>query len=147
MRRAKLNNQDRIIILGITLLFFLGVLLVGRGFTGMYLIDFEQEYCSNDEDCITGQVCCNFYKENSGVCDKKNNCKAIEQITREEKEKISSDLGLEEYRFTEEDKLRVTKQISSHIERPMTKSNYASVVVGVILLILGVIWIIYLKRE
>lgn len=147
VRGVRLTNQDRLIILGLTLFFFLGILLIGRGFTGMYLIDFEQEYCSNDEDCLAGEVCCNFYKEDSGVCDEKSNCKAIEQITKEEKERISSSLSLEEeYKFTEEDKLRVTKQISTHIEKPMTKNNYASIIVGAVLLILGVIWIIYLKK-
>jgi len=147
VRGVRLTNQDRMVVLGLTLIFFFGVLLMGRGFTGMYLIDFEQEYCSSDEDCLAGEVCCNFYKEDSGVCDKESNCKAIEQITKEEKEKISSNLGLEDYEFTEEDKLEATKQISSHIEKPLTKNNYASMLVGVILLIMGIIWIIYLKKE
>ena len=78
VKKEKLTNQDRRLILGITILLFCGIFLIGKGFTGMYLIDFEQEYCNTDEDCITGQVCCNFYKEESGVCDEKSNCKAIE---------------------------------------------------------------------
>lgn len=148
VRGVRLTNQDRMIILGLTLIFFLGIFLMGRGITGMYLIDFEQEDCSGDEDCLAEEVCCNFYKEDSGVCDKESNCKAIELITKEEKERISSGLGLEgDYKFTEEDKLRATKQISSHIEKPLTQNNYASIIVGGLLLILGVIWIIYLKKE
>lgn len=111
----------------------------------MYLIDFKQEYCNSNDDCLTGQVCCNFYKEDSGVCDKEDNCKAIEQLTMEEKAKIST--SFEDYKFTEEERLSMAKQISSHLEKPMTKNNYASIIVGAILLILGIIWIIYLKKE
>jgi hypothetical protein len=136
-RGVRLTNQDRLIVLGLTLFFFFGIFLVGRGFTGMYLIDFQQ-----------GKVCCNFYKENSGVCEQQSNCKAIEQITMDMKQKITTDIGLaEDYKFTEEDKLAATKQISSHLEKPLTKNNYASILVGAILLILGIIWIIYLKKE
>jgi len=147
VRGVKLTNQDRLIILGLTLVFFFGIFLIGRGFTGMYLIDFEQEYCSMDEGCLAEEVCCYFYREDSGVCDQESNCKAIEQITREEKQKITSGMQLEEdYKFTEEDRLRATKQISSHIEKPMTKSSYAPILVGAILVVLGVIWLIYLKK-
>ena len=147
-KKTKTGNKNKIIAILITLTFFLGILLTGKGFTGMYLIDFEQKYCSSDADCLAGQACCYFYKENSGVCDQENNCKAIEQITKEEKEKVSSVLDLEaDYKFTEEEKLKVTKQISSHLEKPMVKSNYASLIVGEILLILGLIWVIYLKRS
>ncbi len=149
VRGVRLTNQDRMIVLGLTLLFFFGILLMGRGlFTGMYLIDFEQEYCSNNEDCLEGNVCCNFYKEDSGICEKQDNCKAVEQITMEMKQKISTDIGMaEDYKFTEEDKLSASKQISTHLEKPLTKNNYASVLVGAILLILGIIWIVYLKKE
>ena len=146
VRGVRLTNQDRMIILGITLFLFFGIFLIGRGFTGMYMIDFEQESCSTNEDCLAEEVCCKFYKENSGVCDQKANCKAIEQITKEEKEKISSNLGLEDYKFTEEDMVQATKQISSHLEKPMEKNKYSSMAVGAILLILGVIWVIYLKK-
>lgn len=145
VRGVMLTNQDRTIILGLTLLLFFGIFLIGRGFTGMYLIDFPQESCSSDDDCLTDQKCCEFYKEDSGVCEKESNCQAIEQITREAKAKIST--SFEEYKFTEEDKLEVTKQISSHLEKPMAKNNNASIIVGAILLILGIIWVIYLKKE
>lgn len=147
VRGVRLTNQDRMIVLGLTLLLFFGIFLMGRGITGMYLIDFEQQGCSSDEDCLTEETCCYFYKEDYGVCDQESNCKSIELITKEEKEKISSSLGLEDYKFTEEDKLRATKQVSSHIEKPLTKNNYASIIVGALLLILGIIWIIYLKKE
>lgn len=148
VRGVRLTNQDRLIILGLTLFFFFGIFLVGRGFTGMYLVDFEQNSCDNNEDCLEGQVCCNFYKENSGICEQQSNCQAVEQVTRELKQEITTDFGLaEDYKFTEEDKLEATKQISSHLEKPLTKNNYTSVLVGAILLILGIIWIIYLKKE
>lgn len=145
---GRLDTNDRLIIIGLTFLFCFGIFLMGKGFTGMYLIDFEQEECSTNEGCPAEQACCYFYKEDYGVCDKTSNCKAIELITKEEKERISSSLYLEEeYKFTEEDKLRATKQISSHLEKPTTQSNYASIAVGAMLLILGIIWIIYLKKE
>lgn len=145
VRGVMLTNQDRTIILGLTLLLFFGIFLMGKGFTGMYLIDFPQESCSSDDDCLTDQKCCKFYKEDSGVCEKESNCQAIEQITRDAKAEMSS--AFEEYKFTEEDKLEVTKQISSHLEKPMGKNNNASIIVGAILLILGIIWVIYLKKE
>ena len=144
----RLTNQDRLVVLGITLILFFGIFLIGRGITGLYLIDFEQEYCKHDLDCMAEQVCCKFYKEDIGVCDKESNCKAIEQITKEEKEKISGSLYLEgEYEFTEEDKIKAVKTITSHLEKPTSPSNFPSIITGGILLILGVIWLIYLKRE
>ena len=57
VRGVRLSNQDRMIILGITLFLFLGIFIIGIGFTGMYLIDFEQEYCSTDDNCIAGDEC------------------------------------------------------------------------------------------
>ena len=146
MTKGVFNNG--MTFLGIALFFFLGISLIGLGFTGMYLVDFPQEYCSVNEDCQSGQVCCNFYKENSGVCEKQESCKAIEQVTMEMKQKISTDLGLAgDYKFTEEDRLAASKQISSHLEKPLTKNNYASIIVGALLLIMGLIWVVYLKKK
>jgi len=148
MTRVRLTNQDRLIVLGLTLILFFGIFLLGNGIiTGSYLIDFEQPYCSNDDECYSGKVCCNFYKEDSGVCDVESNCHAIEQITKEEKEKISSDLYLEgEYKFSAEDKLNAMKTISSHLEKPQAPSKWPSIITGIILLVLGALWIVYLRK-
>lgn len=145
----ELNTKDRLIIIGLTFTLFFGIFFLGKGITGLYLIDFEQDYCDENADCKQGEVCCNFYGEDSGICDKSSNCQAIRQITKEEKEKISSGLLLEEeYKFTEADKQMVSKMISSHIEKPQTtKSNTYSIITGGILLILGLVWIIYLKKK
>ena len=138
-------NKDRTIIILLTLILFSGVLLIERGITGMYLVDFPYDYCDSDQDCSTGQVCCDFYGENSGVCDGKSNCEAIEQITKQEKEKISSDLQLQEdYEFSETD--RLSTAITTHLEQPKSKNNYPSIIAGAVLLILGIIWIIYLRK-
>lgn len=143
-RGVKLTNQDRLIILGITLILFFGVFLIGKEFTGMYSLELEQSYCNSDEDCMAGQACCLFYKENTGICDKEDNCIAIQQITKEEKEKLSADA--EEYEFTEEDQQIATEQISAYLKKPAEGTNYISLVTGLVLLILGIVWIIYLKK-
>ena len=143
----KATNENRLEVMGIVLLMLFGILFVGRGFSGMYLIDFDQQDCEDDSDCRSG-VCCDFYKESSGVCDLKENCNAIEQITKEEKEKISSNLGLEaDFKFSEGQRFEATKLISSHLEKPMNGNSYPSIIVGAILLSLSIIWIIYLKKE
>jgi len=156
IRGEELNKKDRAMILGIAVLFFFGMLLVGKGFTGMYLIDvpsepldLPQEACETNDHCESDQVCCMFYKENYGVCEKQDNCKAIAQVTKEYKQQITTAPELAEgYKFTEQDKLSVTKQISlSHLEKPSSKNDYASLITGAILLAMGAVWIFYLKKS
>ncbi|MBU4501163.1 MAG: hypothetical protein KKA79_01110 [Nanoarchaeota archaeon] len=123
------------------------MVLIGRGMTGMYLIDFSNDYCDSNDDCLTDQVCCNFYGEDSGVCDTESNCQAITQITKEEKERISTDVQLQEmYKLTEEEKLNAIKTISSHLEKPQAENNYPTIISGIVLLALGIIWLIYLRK-
>ncbi len=147
MKNKNLTIKDRSLILGIAILFFFGILFFGQGITGMYLLDFEKDFCSETQDCPGDYVCCGFYEENYGICEHKVNCAAIKRLTKEEKERVSSDLGFNKPRqFTEEDKQTMLKTLTTHMERPQSKSPYPSIITGGILLLLGIIWIIYLKR-
>ena len=116
---VRLTKQSKALIFTLALFLFFGLFFKNESFTGMYLLDFQQEYCSADKDCQTGEACCYFYEEDMGICSEESNCKAIQKITKEEKEKLSSGQGLEQdYKFTESDRLRVTKRISASLEKP-----------------------------
>ena len=71
-----------LIILGL-----IGLGLTGIGFTGMVVMDdYVKQICELDEDCKTSEVCCLFYMEDSGVCNKQEMCSTITSITKNEQE-------------------------------------------------------------
>ncbi len=57
--------------------------LIGRNIIGYHFIDFKQPPCNADNDCMNNEKCCLFYNDNVGVCDKADNCQAIQQLSFE----------------------------------------------------------------
>ncbi len=114
-------------------LFFLGLLLVGNGMTGNYLLDFKQAMCDVDSDCLPNEVCCDFYDESYGVCDMQANCKSIESITQEEKGKISilKPKKLDASTF-------LTKSTSS-FRTPASRGKDYSLIAGFVMIVLVVV--------
>ena len=104
-------------------LFLISLLFIGYGVTGFYLLDWQQSYCSQDKDCNPDLVCCKFYEEDSGVCDSKGNCKAIYDLTKEEKQQRTATA-------------LVTREIDKEFPlRYWSYENIAFLVLGVIILI------------
>jgi len=124
----------------VLLLFLLGAFFLGRGITGLYLMDFEQQPCVKDFDCNTIEVCCKFYHEDYGVCDSKENCAAIESVTREELQ--ATDISSKEH--DAQNKIGITQKklmsaLKTHYERPQKQSQVHSVFVGAVLLLFALI--------
>lgn len=77
------------IVLAITILpMLIGVVFIGNGLTGMVVYDVNtvKQICEADFECGQIEACCLFYQENAGVCDKKENCLAVYEVTKKEKE-------------------------------------------------------------
>jgi hypothetical protein len=102
---------------------------LGKGITGMYLIDFKLSPCETDNDC--DDTCCKFYNVDEGVCDFESNCNAILQITREEYIRmtnlnVDSSVMLNKYQSI----------VKAHIEAPAQESHLNAILVGLVLLLL-----------
>ncbi|MBU2590004.1 MAG: hypothetical protein KKA65_00300 [Nanoarchaeota archaeon] len=113
-------------------MFFIGVLLIGNGITGLYFLDFKQPPCDEDLDCLNSDVCCLFYNEDFGVCDKIPNCEAIKQVTFEARQSYST------YDSLEKQDVNNPKLISSHIEGPSKNNAIYSALVGMFLILFAV---------
>jgi len=114
-----------------TICLILGLFLISNSITGMYLLDWEKigkDYCTKDDGCSKGLVCCEFYEEDIGVCAKKSECSAIYQVTMETKSTQTS----------------TNPQIPSkkvmNIESPLnTTPNMLLLIAGILLIIIGLI--------
>jgi len=129
----------------VLLLFLSGAFFLGRGITGLYLMDFEQQPCVEDSDCSGVEVCCKFYHEDYGVCDFEENCAAIESVTREELQ--TTEFSSEE----QNQKISVTQRklmsaLKTHYEKPQKQSQVHSVFVGAVLLLFALI-VFYVNRR
>lgn len=78
------KKENKFLTFSWVIFLFMGLLLISDSYTGHYLTDFpDKDVCLNDFDCVTPEVCCNFYGEDSGICDLPQNCVAIESATEE----------------------------------------------------------------
>ncbi|MBU2634170.1 MAG: hypothetical protein KJ674_02910 [Nanoarchaeota archaeon] len=115
-----------------TAFLILGLLLISNSITGMYLLDWEKvgkDYCTKDDGCLEGLVCCKLYEENVGVCAKKSECSAIYQVTIETKSTQTS---------TNPQQIPLKKVMN--IESPLNMpSNTTVLIIGIALVILGII--------
>jgi len=61
------------------------ILFIGGGLTGFIIKEQDFEYCKVDSECSNDNVCCLFYQEKVGLCDKYSKCNVIYSVSREEK--------------------------------------------------------------
>ena len=128
-------DKRALFILSVILL--AGMFLFGEGMTGLYVMEFTQEPCGSNADCReAGQVCCNFYNEQFGVCDKETNCNAISRVTFDARRKVSTyDL------MSKDEKYKLFNTMSVHVEAPKKPSNLYSLIAGMILVLIALIGI------
>ena len=120
-----------------SVVFIAGMFLFGEGITGLYVMEFQQEPCGKDLDCMeSGQVCCNFYNENFGVCDTEDKCDDISRVTFDARRKVSTyDL------MSKDEKYKLFNTMSVHVEAPKKASNLYSLIAGMILVLIALIGI------
>ena len=116
------------------ILLIIGLFFLGRGITGMYILDFEQPSCSMETDCQGYNVCCNFYEEDYGICNFEDQCSAITEITREEKQRVSN-LDIDEVDMG----TALMSSLEGHLESPQPENKQDSIIIGVALLFFGLI--------
>lgn len=116
---------------------FIGLGFIGKGITGMYLLDFpEKTYCSEDSECPQDQVCCLFYQQNTGICEKAGTCQAIYEVTKQETNRGQTAVFLQ------------TAAIQNPpVERPVLQRNYFSLILGVILIFVGIFSYIHTHKK
>ena len=69
----------------IVLLFLISLFLMGKGFTGMFLIDYTgKQFYTSDTTC-NSLKCCFYYKSDSGICGTEQECQKIFLDTKAEK--------------------------------------------------------------
>ena len=121
-----MKYENTIIVSVLIAFLFASFFLTGIGITGLYLMDFKQNYCSEDTDCSQDEVCCRFYNNLGGVCDLKEKCSAIYQLTMDLGDQTS--MKKEETNFL------------TDLQQPRSLSfSIALVFAGLILLILIII--------
>lgn len=122
--------DKKFIIIICSLFFALGGLLVTQGITGMYSWDRFDSFCESDSKCGTSQVCCKFFDEDYGVCNKFSNCASISMATMEEKQHFSV-LNPPEPAVS---KVKLFDSVRHNVEEPRSDNNRNSVVVGLIII-------------
>ena len=64
------------------------VFLIGSSITGLVVMDDTvKSVCSSDSACVSPEVCCLFYGQESGVCHSEDMCGTIMEITKVQEEK------------------------------------------------------------
>ncbi len=126
--------MDRRALFMFSVCFIAGMFLLGEGITGLYVMEFQQPPCDADNKCSAENVCCLFYNEDFGVCDKETNCDAIEKVTFDARRKISTydSLGKSQ-------KYDMFSTVTAHIEGPKKESRAYSMIAGVILILIALI--------
>ncbi|MFH1064986.1 MAG: hypothetical protein V1734_00585 [Nanoarchaeota archaeon] len=129
--------MDKRALFMFSILFVAGMFLFGEGITGLYVMEFTQEPCASSSNCLEpGQVCCSFYNEDFGVCDRKANCGAISRVTFDARRKVSTyDL------MSKDEKYKLFSTMSVHVEAPKKASNLYSLIAGIILVLIAFIGI------
>lgn len=115
-------------------MFLMGILLVGHGITGNYLLGYREDACEDSSDCVGDEVCCLFYEESYGICDLKDNCAGILQASRTEKEVQKTEKVT---KAVDESKM-LTNSVSAY-RSPVGDSRNYSFSAGLILLLLAVL--------
>ena len=123
-----MKHEHTLVVIALMAFLFFASWLMGTGFTGLYLLDWEQNYCTQDFDCETGEVCCEFFGGQSGACDTEDKCQAIYRLSLE--------IGSQTSSLTKEQ-----SEISlSNLEQPRSAAtNTAFIFMGLILFILVLI--------
>ncbi|RME55360.1 hypothetical protein D6777_00760, partial [Candidatus Woesearchaeota archaeon] len=98
--------------------------------TGLFVYNYD--YCNNDKQCE--DTCCKFYKLDSGVCDEQKNCDAILEASKQEYMKLSA-LEVDETALLN----RYMSMLKLHPEAPAKKSNYNTILAGLVLILLAVV--------
>lgn len=111
-------------------MFIIGMLFIGNGITGLYFLDFKQPPCDDNVDCQDMEVCCMFYEENFGVCDRQDKCEGIRQLTFEARQSYSTYDNLNDEQPAGELNL-----LSSHVEGPSKTKAIYSFLVGMVLIL------------
>ena len=126
------NEHTAVVTVLMALLFF-SSWLMGSGFTGLYLLDFEKNYCLDDTNCFSPDVCCAFYDGNGGVCDTEERCPTIYRLTME----LGGQTSV------------MNDQVNNyHLQHPRSASmNTAFVILGLILVVLVVLAFAHLHPE
>lgn len=125
--------MDRKALFIFSVFFVSGMFLLGEGITGLYVMDFRQNACDSDDKCMDSNVCCLFYNEDFGVCDKEANCAAIDKATFDARRKISTYDRLE----TRVKYEMLSSTLNSHLEGPKKESRVYSMIAGVILIFIA----------
>ena len=128
-----MEHEHTAIVVALMALLFFSSWLMGSGFTGLYLLDFEQNYCLDDTNCFPPEVCCAFYNGNGGVCDTAERCPAINRLTME----LGGQTSV------------INDQVNDyHLQHPRSASmNIAFVILGLVLVILVVLGFTHIHPE
>jgi hypothetical protein len=119
-----MEHRNTAIVIALMALLFFSSWLMGEGVTGLYLLDWEQNYCLSNADCYMGEVCCPFYNDQGGVCDLEEKCPSIYRLTMETGGQTSVN----------------TKQTVFNLEQPRSLvNNIALIFLGLILIIIVII--------
>lgn len=126
--------MDKRALMLFTAVLLAGMFLFGNGITGLYVMDFKQAPCDTDDKCVAEGTCCLFYKESFGICDKQENCKAIEQTTFDARRKISTYDSL-----TMNEKYEMFSMVGKHIEGPAKENKLYSAIAGIFLVLFAIL--------
>lgn len=83
-------KKEEVIYFFLLLIAVIGLVMVGFGYYG--LTDQESTFkrvCTSSDKCNIGDVCCFFYEENKGICNKKEMCEDIMEISKNNQEFFS----------------------------------------------------------
>ncbi len=110
-------------------MFFMGMLLIGNGITGLYLLDFKQPPCDENFDCPESEVCCMFYEKEFGVCDMEDKCDAIRKTTYDVSQSMTT------YHSLNKEDPGFLNIMSSHVQAPSKNKTIVSALVGMVLIL------------
>jgi len=126
-------KKNNLVVLFIVILFF-GIFFLNNSFTGMYVVDFDQETCYSNNDCFGNEMCCKFYDKDYGVCDDISRCKSINDITREE----GSPMAIGGFNDP-------IVNVYKHQEYPSNNMNY--LIFGTVLIAISIVGLVYVIKK
>src|SRR3989344_161622 len=127
--------QEKGVLVFFSLVLISGFLLLGQGITGMFSVDWETTYCSDQVQCNSPEVCCKFYEEEAGICEAADKCYSITQVTKQEKLSMTTQKPLTQ--------TQVESIIKTETPQRFTQ-ELPTIIAALILVIIG---LVYLDRE
>ena len=127
-------------------LIFIGITFLGKGITGLYILDYNQQPCDQDSNCNSIKACCTFYQQDYGVCADLRECEAIYSLSREENDVKGSDLPINEKFDQIQKRNYLFSLVQNDIEEPNNiQTNQRSIIAGLVIIIIGVLILVSLR--